>query len=105
MAPKAFADALLRGEGVICTRGTRVERVCIEPVAKLGRRGLLLPSGQPSPALAARMAQRLAARLPTAAAHCLPGLGHMGPSLAAEAVAAAIERADAETGQPLASTS
>ena len=54
MAPKAFADALLRGEGVICTRGTRVERVCIEPVAKLGRRGLLLPSGQPSPALAER---------------------------------------------------
>lgn len=46
--------------------------------------------GDRSPALAARMAQRLAARLPVAEARCLPAVGHMGPSLAAGAMAAAI---------------
>jgi pimeloyl-ACP methyl ester carboxylesterase len=47
--------------------------------------------GDRSMALAARFAQRLAQRLPTARARCLPGFGHMAPALAADAVATAVE--------------
>jgi len=49
--------------------------------------------GDRSPPLAGRMAERLAAWLPRATARRLPGLGHMGPALAAEAMASAIEDA------------
>lgn len=49
--------------------------------------------GDRSPPLAARMARRLAGRLPGACARPLAGLGHMAPVLAPDSLAAAIEAA------------
>lgn len=51
--------------------------------------------GDRSPPLAARMAERLAARLPAARAQTLPGLGHMAPAVAPDAIAAALQGAAA----------
>lgn len=52
--------------------------------------------GDRSLPLAARLAVRLAARLPDASARCLPGLGHMAPSVAAPAIATEFEAAVAD---------
>lgn len=54
--------------------------------------------GDRSLPLAARLAGRLAARLPQASVRCLPGLGHMAPALAAPVIAAEIEAAVVAAG-------
>ena len=61
--------------------------------------------GDRSPPLAARLAERVAGRLPDARLQTLPGLGHMAPALAPDAIAAVIEDAQAPPPQPVASAS